>query len=415
MSTNPRELLTLLRNAKGQPAESLVRDHVQTMMSHRADLQKAQQVVQHAKDPQVSPAAKALATQHAQGVMGKFSELQKLATLLQKHAGAPRGFAARGLNQLSGLAHNPGGMLEAAKGVYGKAGGGFAGAGAVAGKYAPGLAMAAAPVAAGAALGYMAAPNAQQQQQPGQVRTASIKTGAERIAELSKAAWSITDEGHKLDAAHYNADSEAAHKKVKAHGEYTESRPGLSQAGTIGDIMQLLSGAGIGVGGKGSHAHNAMNQFDSRHMDYAAKKHEGGENAYNPFGGMFTPSRHEEKDEKKSKKDDKKTEKKSSFGPAMHSLREKIALLPLAAAAPAVAGAAKGLMGGAVARYAASKAVPMAMNAGMNMLGAGPGAGNKLKAGLAGAATGLIPGSGVASQVAGMAAQPLANKAFGVG
>ena len=114
----------------------------------------------------------------------------------------------------------------------------------------------------------------------------------------AKTAWSITDEGHKLDAAHYNADSESAHKKVKAHKDYARDHPSLAGLGSAADIVALLNGAPVGFGGKGSHVHNLLNMLESRHKDYAAKKHEKGENAYNPFGGWLTESRHEEAEKK---------------------------------------------------------------------------------------------------------------------
>ena len=437
----------------------------------------------------------------------KTSEVQKLAELMQKRAG----FLQQGMHQLNTAVNNPGMISRGAGKLYNAAGGGFRGVGAVAEHYAPGAAMIAAPVAAGALGMSMMGGNGQQQQQPGQVRMASVKTGAARIDELSKAAWSMTEPGHALDAARYNADSEASHKKVKAHGDYADAEGNRSDILTALDVTRFLGMQPFG-GGSGSHLQPILDRVNSRHNDYAAKKHEKGENAYNPLGGWLTKSRHEEKDEGKREKtssfedaavggigagtsplgagfvssliapegtgwshfghtgggalagqtagmiasallyhygikspsirpghfdslgtvgrgigagighhvartkaEERGPVKESSFGPQMHALREKIAVLPLAAAVPAAAGAAKGLLAGAAGRYVAGKAVPMAMNAGMNMLGSGPGAGNKLKAGLAGAATGLIPGSGIASQVAGMAAQPLANKAFGVG
>lgn len=357
------------------------------------------------------------------------SELQKLAALLEKKSSSSfidecgegfkhrrslaatikkqAGFMQQGMRQLGAAVNNPASISRGAGKLYNAAGGGLTGAGRVATHYAPMAGMVAAPMALGAAgMGLMGG-----QPEP-QTRT----------AELAKAAWSITEEGHKLDADHYNLDSETAHRKIKARGEYAEKRPNMSGAAGAAHILSLLAPM-LGLPrvfpvSKASPIHNMTDQLASRHMDYAAKKHEKGENAYNPFGGWLTESRHETKDKAETaakKPDEKKTEKKSSVGPQMRALQEKIAVLPLAAAAvPAAAGAAKGLLAGTVGRYALSKAAPMALNAGMNAMTAGPGAGNKLKAGLAGAATGLMPGSGIGSQLAGMAAQPMANKAFGV-
>lgn len=116
--------------------------------------------------------------------------------------------------------------------------------------------------------------------------------------DTSKISWSLTDSGHKLDAAHYNADSEAAHRKVKAHGAYAGEQPGLVGAASAADVASLLTGLPMVLGGKASLVDRVLNRITERHMDYAAKKHEKGENAYNPFGGWLTESRHEEAEKK---------------------------------------------------------------------------------------------------------------------
>lgn len=511
-STNPQQLLTLLQSARGQPAESLVRDHVQTLMAHRADLQKAHQMLQQAKAPSVTPAARTLVGEHANtllknsseshmltqmqklakllklakmspiqqhavsdaykahmaaptapaarpmvrdphafsqhasmmqnpgdyrpqgqvssglelatppraykraseleklstmlkdnkswlpegkkkkdtaGMAGnegcsKTSEVQKLAELLQKRAAAaPVGFMQRGLNQIGGAIKNPASLSTGVQKAWKQGDGVLGGISNVAQKYAPAAAMIGAPLAAGAALGYAAAPS-----QPDQTRMASLK-----------AAFSITDEGHKLDAAHYNIESEAAHKKVKPQQEYAEARPGMAQVASTAHILSLL-GPILNI--PGSHlipvsnasSHGALfNQMEARHKDYAAKKHEQGENAYNPFGGVMTKSRHEEKDEKKDAKKDSKpdTKKTSSFGPEMHKLSGMMGTLGKGLG---MAGKAVGIVPG----------VGTAIGAGLGGIGGAMAAppGKRLAGAALGAATGAMgPIAGTAVNMAG--------------
>lgn len=139
----------------------------------------------------ISPTTRAAAVQHAQGVLGnkrasemaklaaclkdnkswmpegkkkkmaptgmagdeayKTSELQNLATMLQKRAGVGN-FFAKGLNQVRGAVTNPAALQKGVMKAYDKGGGGFGGAMTAAKKYAPGVAAVAAPMAAGALL-----------------------------------------------------------------------------------------------------------------------------------------------------------------------------------------------------------------------------------------------------------------------
>ena len=81
----------------------------------------------------------------------KTSELQKLATMLQKAAGVGN-FFSKGLKQVSGAVTSPAGLQKGVMKAYDKGGGGFGGAMNAAKKYAPGMAAVAAPMAAGALL-----------------------------------------------------------------------------------------------------------------------------------------------------------------------------------------------------------------------------------------------------------------------
>ena len=220
-----------------------------------------------------------------------------------------------------------------------------------------------------------------------------------------KHAFSITDAGHKLDARQYRVLADAIADMRDANADYRKVHP----------LLAVLSGRGEGRDRNLRH--------HQRHMDYSARQHEQGENAYNPFGGAFTESRQElgrgggEKKSALSQRSEPmkpavRRDRPEAYYPQptkvaqlreVQKLREKIAVAPLVA--PLVA---------AGTRYFAAKAAPMALNASMNAMTAGPGAGNKLRAAAAGAATGAMPGSGIASQLAGAAAQPTVNRALGV-
>ena len=93
------------------------------------------------------------------------------------------GLLQQGARQISTLASNPGLIGKGATRLYGKAGGGLAGAGAVARHYAPGAAMVAAPIAAGYMLGSSGSP------QQDQMRMASVSAGVEVSALRDKIAF----------------------------------------------------------------------------------------------------------------------------------------------------------------------------------------------------------------------------------
>lgn len=99
------------------------------------------------------------------------------------------------------------------------------------------------------------------------------------VAEVDaweKTAWSTSPEGHKLDSSVYNTTAKAHEELARAHANYAKESP----------LKAALLGNDIA-----STNHRMM----GRHFDYAARKHEKGRNAYNPFGGLLTPSRHEKR------------------------------------------------------------------------------------------------------------------------
>jgi hypothetical protein len=104
-----------------------------------------------------------------------------------------------------------------------------------------------------------------------------------------------------------------------------------------------------------------------------------------------------------------------SAGAEVSALRDKIAFLPaLGAAASAIAPHVARLGATAGGRYLASKAAPMAMNAGIGALTTPGGLGNKARAAGAGAMTGALPGSGFGNMAAQMALAGPANRLMGV-
>ena len=197
----PPHLLDLLRSSQGTPLEATahntalremqLREMQHHEMQHSESLQRAHALLQKVKDPMISPTTRAAAVQHAQGVLSnkrasemaklaaclkdnkswmpegkkkkmaptgmagdeayKTSELQNLATMLQKRAGVGN-FFAKGLKQVRGAVTNPASLQEGVMKAYDKGGGGFGGAMRAAKKYAPGVAAVAAPMAAGALL-----------------------------------------------------------------------------------------------------------------------------------------------------------------------------------------------------------------------------------------------------------------------
>jgi hypothetical protein len=105
-------------------------------------------------------------------------------------------------------------------------------------------------------------------------------------AEAEKVAFSVTPEGHKHDAerAEMHAGHEAdIHRHNQKHGvEAYRNDKGEKVRGSLGKALRGY--------GAGHHERRTM-----RHEEYVAKKHKAGKNAYNPFGGMLTPSKHEGK------------------------------------------------------------------------------------------------------------------------
>jgi len=121
------------------------------------------------------------------------------------------------------------------------------------------------------------------QQKPVEPMPALMGTAAGQQAKIAfqKAALAFTDKGHKFDAAEARMYKDVALKQVKLMRDFgTEpayrTTEGKISRPTIMNALRFGTGAGHPVG-------------LARHMDYIAKKHEAGRNAWNPFGGALTP------------------------------------------------------------------------------------------------------------------------------
>lgn len=115
-------------------------------------------------------------------------------------------------------------------------------------------------------------------------------------AEPQKQAFAVTEEGHKFDAALYEMRARHGAEMQALKDHYTGGRFGLTDeakkhivdqgghepSGGLSRMGRILR-FGIGV----------ENDMNARHDAYASKKHRQGSNAWNPFGGMLTPTKHE--------------------------------------------------------------------------------------------------------------------------
>jgi hypothetical protein len=106
--------------------------------------------------------------------------------------------------------------------------------------------------------------------------------------ELQKIAFSITEKGHKFDAEKHSIKERQAAEtgehlmKYKALG-HRDPKTGKNPA-TLGGVLRYNMGLGSVDDSRAK----------ARHHQYVAKEHSTGHNAWNPFGGMLTPSKYEE-------------------------------------------------------------------------------------------------------------------------
>jgi len=105
---------------------------------------------------------------------------------------------------------------------------------------------------------------------------AAAAGGGAAYASREKKAFSLTDAGHKFDASTARARQASNEGHADAEREYSKDQP-------------LLSAMGGGI------VRAPMHMVGARHDNYVAKRHEKGENAYNPFGGLLTKTDQEKK------------------------------------------------------------------------------------------------------------------------
>jgi hypothetical protein len=115
------------------------------------------------------------------------------------------------------------------------------------------------------------------QSQTGKLASAQLVNVVEYL--MQKQAFSITDAGHALDAKRYGRAGDFYHETNKDVLDYTDKEPLLSHL-------------------NGEDQNRLLTKLLGQHMDYSAREHESGHNAYNPFGGLLTP-RDKEKGRKK--------------------------------------------------------------------------------------------------------------------
>lgn len=100
-------------------------------------------------------------------------------------------------------------------------------------------------------------------------------------AMAAKLGFAITEKGHKFDAEKHRMM--AGHSGEKA--EHLQKYKALAAGGKPASLGAVL---------RFNHETPSGHPLaDARHHEYVAKKHEGGKNAWNPFGGMLTPSSQE--------------------------------------------------------------------------------------------------------------------------
>lgn len=238
---------------------------------------------------------------------------------------------------------------------------------------------------------------------------------------VAKVGFAVTEKGHKYDAAHNDLKSRHMAEERALSDHFTGGRFGITdeakkhiQEHGGPKTQSLLSLLRFGT----------AEDLAGRHHEYVAGKHHKGENAYNPLGGLLTPTKHETggtsgffgsygasnahpKEQKKHAEDAQhlamadrmgrilaRSEKTAFDMKAVGGMATKA--LGAAKANPALAGAAVGAVGGALA--------------------GGPD--NRLGGALGGAALGGAAGHaahGISGHMAGGASFGDAAKAYGGG
>ncbi len=101
---------------------------------------------------------------------------------------------------------------------------------------------------------------------------------------VAKMGFAVTEKGHKFDAEMYRLMA----RQDAERAEHSQNYGALPHRGAA--KSSLLDKLRFGI----IDENQQRPDINARHHEYAAKKHEGGSNAWNPLGGMLTPSSHEE-------------------------------------------------------------------------------------------------------------------------
>lgn len=172
-------------------------------------------------------------------------------------------------------------------------------------------------------------------------RAVATNFASELGRSLAKTAFAVTDAGHKFDAADYGAQRDMIGKRREARQEYRAAAPGMHAAHTALELGGLAAGAApiMALGSPGL-ASEVADMLRERHANYAAGRHAVGHNAYNPLGGLLTPTARETKAKEKKALD---TSALAGLGQKAVGFLSKNPGAALGAAAGAAGGLAHGM------------------------------------------------------------------------
>jgi hypothetical protein len=103
---------------------------------------------------------------------------------------------------------------------------------------------------------------------------------AQYISVFEKLGFSVTNEGHEFDTKKHDLLARHAAELAALDQEYDA----LATTEKPAKLMNIL---------RFSIGDNPRPDASARHHEYVANKHREGKNAFNPLGGMLTPSSHE--------------------------------------------------------------------------------------------------------------------------
>lgn len=229
---------------------------------------------------------------------------------------------------------------------------------------------------------------------------------------MAKHAFAVTEKGHQFDAALHSLLARQAAEQAELHQQYGA----LAAEGAPATV-----GGALRFGGSSPERPDAL----ARHHEYAAKQHESGSNAWNPLGGMLTPSSHEEGGSPGILGSYGKSVPKRDGGKKKESgVKHALDPAALLAAGKGMAGKAVGTAGRLAAAHPAAALGAAAGAVGGALAGGTPdaqGQTHRIRGALGGAVGGGIAGYGIQRMAAGggggigQAARNAAAKVQGMG